>query len=77
MEDIFPEKAKEIMNERFGRDTLIALATMDGNIPSVRVVYRSWQRQKPWVVLQRGKQGNRSKNEESVWGMDREWTQQF
>ena len=33
MEDIFPEKAKKIMNERFGRDTLIALATLEGNIP--------------------------------------------
>ena len=34
----FPQKAQEIMNERFGRDTLIALATMDGDRPSVRTV---------------------------------------
>ncbi len=34
----FPEKAKEIMDERFGRDTLIALATVCGDIPNVRTV---------------------------------------
>jgi len=31
-------KALEIMNERFGQDTLISLATVDGNIPSVRII---------------------------------------
>lgn len=30
--------ALEIMDERFGHDTLISLATIDGNIPSVRIV---------------------------------------
>jgi len=31
-------EALEIMIERFGHDTLISLATIDGNIPSVRIV---------------------------------------
>lgn len=31
-------KALEIMKERFGHDSLIALATLEGNIPSVRTV---------------------------------------
>lgn len=38
MNETFPEKVQEIMNERFGHDTLIALATIDGNFPSVRAV---------------------------------------
>lgn len=33
-----PEKVQEIMNERFGHDTLIALATINGKFPSVRAV---------------------------------------
>ncbi|WP_313343139.1 pyridoxamine 5'-phosphate oxidase family protein [Sedimentibacter sp.] len=31
-------KSLEIMDERFGHDTLISLATIDGNIPAVRIV---------------------------------------
>ena len=31
-------KALEVMIERFGHDTLISLATLDGNIPTVRIV---------------------------------------
>ena len=31
-------KALEVMIERFGHDTLISLATLDGNIPNVRIV---------------------------------------
>lgn len=38
MHEKFPIEAQEILNERFNRDTLIALATTDGNIPSVRTV---------------------------------------
>ena len=38
MSEKFSDKAKEIMNERFHHDSLIALATMDGNKPSVRTV---------------------------------------
>lgn len=34
----FPQKAQVIMNERFHRDALIALATTDGLCPSVRTV---------------------------------------
>lgn len=38
MSEKFPKKAQEIMNERFHHDSLIALATVDGNKPSVRTV---------------------------------------
>lgn len=38
MNETFSEKVQEIMNERFGHDTLIALATISGNFPSVRTV---------------------------------------
>ncbi len=38
MNERFPIEAQEIMIERFGHDTLIALATADGNVPSVRTV---------------------------------------
>lgn len=31
-------KALEVMNKRFGHDTLISLATLDGRIPAVRIV---------------------------------------
>jgi len=34
----FSDEAREIMDMRFGCDNLIALATVDGNIPSVRAV---------------------------------------
>ncbi|MBR4887553.1 MAG: pyridoxamine 5'-phosphate oxidase family protein [Clostridia bacterium] len=34
----FPQEAKKVMNERFGRDTLIALATVEGDVPAVRAV---------------------------------------
>ncbi|MBQ4075782.1 MAG: pyridoxamine 5'-phosphate oxidase family protein [Clostridia bacterium] len=37
MEKVSPE-IKEILKERFGRDSLIALATLDGEWPSVRTV---------------------------------------
>lgn len=34
MDEKLPSKARQIMNKRFGRDTLIALATIEGNIPN-------------------------------------------
>ena len=34
----FPDEARKIMDERFGCDTLIALATVNGVQPSVRAV---------------------------------------
>lgn len=34
----FPPEAQQIMDERFGCDSLIALATVDGMTPSVRTV---------------------------------------
>lgn len=38
MSDKFPKEAQKIMEERFGHDTLIALATTDGLTPAVRAV---------------------------------------
>ena len=34
----FPEAARRVMDERFGKDSLIALATLSGGRPSVRTV---------------------------------------
>ena len=39
----FPEKARLVMNERFGHDSLISLATAENNIPSVRTVNALYQ----------------------------------
>ena len=38
MSDKFPIEAQKIMDERFIKDTLIALATMEGDKPQVRAV---------------------------------------
>ena len=38
MSEKFPQKAQEIMKERFGCDKLIALATVEGDTPYVRAV---------------------------------------
>mgnify|MGYP006965341670 FL=1 len=38
MSEKFPLEAKKIMDERFGHDTLLSLATTDQNIPHVRTV---------------------------------------
>ena len=38
MSECFPQEAQNIMNERFGCDRLLALATTDGLVPSVRTV---------------------------------------
>ena len=38
MDKKFPQEAQKIMDERFGHDTLIALATIGDNIPNVRTV---------------------------------------
>lgn len=38
MSDQFPAAARAIMNERFGHDVLIALATVDNGLPCVRTV---------------------------------------
>jgi len=38
MPDKFPAEARKIMEERFSCDSLIALATIDGNAPAVRAV---------------------------------------
>jgi uncharacterized pyridoxamine 5'-phosphate oxidase family protein len=38
MDEGFSEKAKELMAERFGRDALIALATVEDGEPRVRTV---------------------------------------
>lgn len=38
MSEFFPQEAKKIMEERFGHDTLLSLATVDGDMPYVRTV---------------------------------------
>ena len=38
MSERFPQAAKEIMKERFGHDSLIALATVEDGLPWVRTV---------------------------------------
>lgn len=38
MEKTELSKALDVMTERFGHDTLLSLATLDGNIPAVRIV---------------------------------------
>lgn len=38
MGETISEEAKKVMNERFGKDSLISLATIDGEVPSVRTV---------------------------------------
>lgn len=38
MGETLSEEAKKVMNERFGKDSLISLATIDGEVPSVRTV---------------------------------------
>ena len=38
MRETLCESVREILDARFGRDTLIALATVDGDAPSVRTV---------------------------------------
>ena len=38
MYDRFPQEVRRIMDERFGHDCLIALATVDGTVPYVRTV---------------------------------------
>lgn len=35
---MIPQRAQEVLNERFGHDCLIALATIEGEWPSVRTV---------------------------------------
>jgi len=38
MSNIIDPKALSLMTERFGHDTLLSIATMDGNRPAVRIV---------------------------------------
>lgn len=46
----FNEKAQEIMNERFGKDSLIALATESGGKPFVRVVNAYYEKGSFYVI---------------------------
>lgn len=50
MSEKFPQEAQEIMNERFQRDTVIALATMDGDMPWVRNVNSYYENGAFYVV---------------------------
>ena len=46
----FPEKAQEIMNERFGHDNLLALATVESGEPWVRTVNAYYEEGSFYVV---------------------------
>ena len=50
MSEKFPQKAQEIMNRRFNHDTLISLATVDSNIPSVRTVNSYYENRAFYVI---------------------------
>lgn len=52
----FPPEAQAIMNERFGRDSLIALATTDGLSPSVRTV-NAWYADGCFYVVTHARSG--------------------
>ncbi len=46
----FSDEAKAVMDGRFGHDTLISLATIEGNIPSVRTVNAYYENGTFYVV---------------------------
>lgn len=50
MNEKFPQEAQDMMNERFHHDTLLALATTDGTIPSVRAVNSYYQEGAFYVI---------------------------
>lgn len=50
MNEKFSQEAQEIMNERFNHDTIIALATTDGMMPSVRDVNSYYQEGAFYVI---------------------------
>lgn len=50
MSEKFPKEAQQIMNERFNHDSLIALATMDGNVPCVRTVNSYYENGSFYVI---------------------------
>lgn len=50
MNEKLSPKTRQIMNERFGRDTLIALATVDANIPNVRTVNAYYENGSFYVI---------------------------
>lgn len=51
--EIFPKEAAAIMDERFGRDSVIALATVDQNQPAVRYVNAYYQDGSFYVITYR------------------------
>lgn len=56
MSEGFPQDARKIMDERFKCDSLIALATMDGNVPCVRAV-NSYYEDGAFYVITHAKSG--------------------
>lgn len=46
----FPKEAAAIMNERFGKDNVIALATVDEGQPAVRYVNAFYQDKSFYVI---------------------------
>ena len=53
MKSSFPQEAKEIMQERFGHDTLLSVATVDGDMPYVRTV-NAWYEDGAFYVITYG-----------------------
>lgn len=51
MNETFSESVQEIMDERFGHDTLIALATTSGDLPSVRTVNAYYEHGAFYVIV--------------------------
>lgn len=50
MKENFPQEAKEIMQERFGHDTLLSVATVDGEMPYVRTVNAYYENGSFYVI---------------------------
>lgn len=50
MNETFTQEVQEIMNERFGHDTLIGLATVDNHVPNVRTVDAYYEKGSFYVI---------------------------
>ena len=64
MKGKIPQEAKEIMRERFGHDTLISVATVDGDIPYVRTV-NAYYEDGAFYVITHGLSNKMSQNEKN------------
>ena len=80
------QEAQKIMTERFGKDTIIALATNENGIPNWSkpnrrnrrgLVHRTWNRCQSGCFSQRRKSSNCRKTKESLCPMDKQRTYKF